>query len=67
MVDGDNQASGVIDRLRQEWPALLAVAVLAAGHLYLALVEGEDFTLLGMPLIAAIVVFLVAEFGRRLF
>lgn len=49
-----------------EWPAVLAVAVLVLGHVYLTVVAGEELTPIGTPLFAAIAVFLLAEGGRRL-
>lgn len=53
-------------RIIEEWPAALAVAVLVVSHVYLVIVLERDLTPLGIPLIAAIVVFLVAEVARRL-
>lgn len=53
-------------RLIEEWPAVLAVLVLVFGHIGLTAVLGAEQTPFGIPLIAAIVVFLVAEMGRRL-
>lgn len=61
--DGGSQFT---TRLIEEWPAVLAVIVLALTHVYLTIFAGEDVTPFGLPLIAAIVVFLVAELGRRL-
>lgn len=55
----------IVDRLVADWPAALAVAVLIVVHLAL-LVTGGDARPLGLPLFAAIVVFLLAELGRRL-
>ena len=52
-------------RLIEEWPAVLAVVVLVVSHVYLTILLQEEMTPLGIPLIAAIVVFLVAEVGRR--
>ncbi len=56
----------LFDRILGEWPAVLAVFVLAAGHIYLVVVAGEEFTLLGIPLLLAIAVFLLGEGVRRL-
>lgn len=53
------------DRLVSEWPAVLAIAVLVLAHVYLTVVRGGDGTPLGIPLFAAIVVFVLAEAVRR--
>lgn len=53
-------------RLVDEWPAVLAVLVLILGHIVLTISMEEEMTPLGIPLIAAIAVFLVAEVARRL-
>ena len=55
----------ILEKAREEWPAVLAIFVLIGGHIGLAFVGGgmQPF---GVPLIAAVVVFLIAEFGRRL-
>lgn len=53
------------DRLVREWPAGMAIAVLVVAHVYLTGVRGGDGTPLGVPLIAAIVVFVLAEAVRR--
>lgn len=53
------------DRFVSEWPAVLALAVLVIGHVYLTGVRGGDGTPLGVPLFAAIAVFVLAEAVRR--
>ena len=64
MASGE-RPSGV-RRILAEWPALLAVLVLVAGHVYLTGIRGQDITPIGIPLFAAIAVFLLAEFARRM-
>lgn len=53
-------------RIIEEWPAALAILVLAVSHVGLTAVMGAEQTPFGIPLIAAILVFLIAELGRRL-
>ena len=55
----------LVERALAEWPALLAVIVLAGGHIYLSVVHGEPLRPLGIPLFAAIIVFVLAELARR--
>lgn len=66
MSDKDGSKTTVINRIRAEWPAVLAVIVLAFSHVFLTVVRGDDVTPIGLPLFIAVAVFLVAEFGRRL-
>ena len=53
--------------LVSEWPAVLAFVVLVLGHLVSIFVLGEGMRPLGLPLLAAIAVFIVAEVGRAVF
>lgn len=62
MVDLDR----VVDRALEDWPAVLAVITLILGHLYLMVAAGESLRPLGIPLFAAILVFLGGELLRRL-
>lgn len=55
----------VRETLIEEWPAVLAVFVLVAGHVALTIGTDQEMTPLGIPLFAAIAVFLVAEAARR--
>lgn len=55
-----------LEIVRAEWPAALAVLVLAGGHVAQLALQGDDLSPLGIPLFLAIAVFLLAEFGRRL-
>ena len=59
------ESSSLLERILAEWPAVLAVLVLIGGHVYLTGIRGEDLAPLGIPLFAAIVVFVVAEIARR--
>lgn len=54
------------DRVVAEWPAVLAVGVLVLGHLALSMEQGDPLRPLGIPLFAAMVVFLGGELLRRL-
>ena len=58
--------SRVLARIRRDWPAALAIVVLAVSHLILTLAGGDQARPLGIPLIAAIAVFVLAELGRTL-
>lgn len=55
---------GIRDLVVAEWPAVLAFFVLVAGHLVSAVVLGEGVRPLGLPLLVAVLVFIVAELGR---
>lgn len=66
MASGEDGRVAVIERIVTEWPAALAVLVLAAGHVYLVVVEDQELAPLGLPLFLAIAVFIIAEIGRRL-
>ena len=54
------------ERLRDEWPAVLAVVVLIGAHAYFTVAGTDQAQPLGVPLLAALVVFILAEAGRRL-
>lgn len=54
-----------IERLAGEWPAVLAIVTLVLAHVYLTAAQGETNPPLGLPLIAAILVFLGGEVVRR--
>lgn len=58
--------SRVAARARQDWPAVLAIVVLAVLHVILSVTGGDQARPLGIPLIAGIAVFILAELGRTL-
>lgn len=52
-------------KVRREWPAALAVAVLVLGHVWLGVVEGQTWRPIGPPLFAAAAVFILGELYRK--
>ncbi len=58
--------AAIVEKLIDEWPAVLALVVLIWGHVYFTVVQGERIQPLGVPLFAAVLVFIVAELGRQL-
>ena len=60
------ELSELRERAIAEWPATLAILTLIVGHFYLTIIAGQDLTPIGIPLFAAIIVFLAGELGRRL-
>ena len=58
--------SDVLARIRRDWPATLAVLVLATTHVALSIAGGDQARPLGIPLFAAVAVFVIAELGRTL-
>lgn len=71
LSSGHMHAEGILvadltDRLVAEWPAVLAIAVLVLGHVVMMVGLEESLQPLGIPLFAAIIVFILGEFGRRL-
>lgn len=59
-------SAGITEVLVAEWPAVVAFLVLVAGHLVSALILGQGVRPLGLPLLVAILVFIVAEGARQL-
>lgn len=65
MTSEDDSSADLVGRIRKEWPAALAILVLVIGHLYLVGVQGQELTPFGIPLVLAVIVFLVGEAARR--
>ena len=56
----------LVTRLRGEWPAVLAIVVLLVAHVYLTIIEGEALRPIGIPLLAAVIVFILGEFVKSM-
>lgn len=56
----------ISERVREDWPAVLALITLLLGYVVLTIIDLDSLQPFGLPLLAAVAVFIVAEAARSL-
>lgn len=57
----------ISERLREDWPAALALFTLLLGYAILTVTDIDSLQPFGIPLLAAVAVFIIAEAARSIF